>query len=108
MADRDRVDNDEPTRSEVDQFPGPVLLEFGASWCGHCRALAPALTALRNEFPAVRHVKIEDGPGKPLGRSFHVKLWPTLVFMRDGAVLHRLVRPGPAEVRRAFEALTAS
>lgn len=108
MADRDRVENDEPTRSEVDQFPGPVLLEFGASWCGHCRALAPALTALRNEFPTVRHVKIEDGPGKPLGRSFRVKLWPTLVFMRDGAVIDRLVRPGPAELRKAFAALTAS
>ena len=39
------------------------------------------------------HVKVEDGPGLPLGRSFKVKLWPTLVFLHDGREVARLVRP---------------
>ena len=44
--------------------------------------------------PGVRHVKIEDGPGRRLGRSFRVKLWPTLVFLKDGQAVETLVRPG--------------
>ena len=44
----------------------------------------------------MRHLKVEDGPGRPLGRSFRVKLWPTLVFMRGGVEVARLVRPTDA------------
>jgi thioredoxin 1 len=63
------------------------------------------LTALLAEFPDVRFIWVEDGKGKPLGRSFRVKLWPTLVFMKDGQVIDRLVRPDPEAVRRGLEAL---
>jgi thioredoxin 1 len=95
----------EPTRDEIDRMPGPVLLEFGASWCGHCRNLAPTLARLLADYPEVRHLKVEDGPGQPLGRSFGVKLWPTLVFLRDGRVLEQVARPGVGEVRRGLEAI---
>jgi len=96
----------EPTREEIDRTEGPVVLEFGATWCGHCRALAPRLAALLGQHPEVRHVKVEDGPGQPLGRSFRVKLWPTLVFLRDGRVEATAVRPHPGEVREGLSAIT--
>jgi thioredoxin 1 len=95
----------EPTREEIDRTEGPVLLEFGASWCPHCQALAPELAGLLREYPGIRHIKVEDGPGRPLGRSFRVKLWPTLVFLRDGQVIQQLARPGVDEVRRGLESL---
>src|SRR5438067_2065135 len=98
----------EPTRAEIDQLPGPVLLEFGTEWCGHCRALRPHVSALLRAHPQIRHVLIEDGKGKPLGRSFRVKLWPTLVLLRDGQVLQQLVRPAPSELRAGVEALMQS
>ncbi|HEX2543339.1 MAG TPA: thioredoxin family protein, partial [Ramlibacter sp.] len=61
--------------------------------------IAGALTSYRD----VRHLKIEDGPGRALGRSFRVKLWPTLVFMKDGRELARVTRPGNLdEVRDAL------
>lgn len=85
------------TRAEVDAMPGPVVLEFGTSWCGVCRATQPAIATAFAAHRAVRHLKIEDGPGRRLGRSFRVKLWPTLVFMRDGAEVARLVRPRGAD-----------
>lgn len=99
---------DEPTREEIDQSRGLLLVEFGASWCGHCQQLSPTLKALFNEHPRVRHVRIADGRGKRLGRSFRVKLWPTLVFLNEGQVIAQLVRPTSDEARRGWEQLLAS
>jgi thioredoxin 1 len=96
----------EPTREEVERMTGPVVLEFGASWCGYCQALAPDLAALLKQFPDVRLIWVEDGKGKPLGRSFRVKLWPTLVFLRDGQVVKQVSRPEVSEVRQGLEAIT--
>lgn len=88
---------DEPTRAEVEVDRGALVLEFGTSWCGHCIAAQPAIEAVLASRPTVRHRKIEDGRGRPLGRSFAVKLWPTLVFLRDGVEQARVVRPHDAE-----------
>jgi thioredoxin 1 len=65
------------------------------------------LAALLARFPNVRHIKIEDGKGKPLGRSFRVKLWPTLVFLKDGKVLKQMARPTDAEMREGLESLAS-
>ncbi len=87
------------TREQVDQLSGPVVLEFGTNWCGICSAFAPRVESLFAEYPGVRRIRVEDGPGKPLGRSFQVKLWPTFVFLRDGQVHARVSRPSVEQVR---------
>ena len=92
---------DDILQSEVEALVGPVLLSFGTNWCGHCRAAAPAVSEALKEFPRVRYVAVEDGPGRKFGRSFKVKLWPTLVFLKDGAEMARLVRPTTTEEIRA-------
>ena len=96
----------EPTRAEVDALAGATVLEFGTGWCGWCRSAQPLIAAAFESHHDVRHVKVEDGPGRPLGRSFRVKLWPTLVFLKDGQEVARVVRPGsPDEVRRGLQAI---
>lgn len=98
----------EPTREQVAALAGPVVLEFGAAWCGHCRAARPLIDRALAAQPTVRHIQVEDGRGKPLGRSFRVKLWPTFVFLRDGIEVARLVRPRTAaEVQDAIGRLLA-
>ncbi|MBB6093684.1 thioredoxin 1 [Povalibacter uvarum] len=83
----------DPTRTDIDSTPGAVLLEFGAWWCGYCQSAKPLIEAALQQFPQARHIKVEDGKGRPLGRSFSVKLWPTLIFLTDGEEKSRLVRP---------------
>ena len=86
----------EPGRAEMDALEGPAMIEFGSPWCGHCRAAQPLIAAALESHPGVRHFKIADGPGQPLGRSFKVKLWPTLIFLEGGKERSRLVRPAAA------------
>ncbi|HEY3074590.1 MAG TPA: thioredoxin family protein [Burkholderiales bacterium] len=83
----------EPKRAEVDALQGPTLLEFGSPWCGWCRRAQPLIAEALAGHARVRHIKIADASGKRLGRSFGVKLWPTLVFLRDGRETARVVRP---------------
>ena len=96
-----------PAREDVDRWTGAAVLEFGTDWCGICRAAQPLIAEGFADFADVRHVKIEDGPGRPLGRSYRVKLWPTLIFLRDGREVARAVRPQDAqEVRDGLRAAT--
>jgi thioredoxin 1 len=101
------LSDQEPTRQEIDQTTGAVLLEFGASWCPHCQALAPKLAGLLENYPQVRHIKVEDGPGRLLGRSFRVKLWPNLVFLRDGQLIKQLARPDEDDVKEGLKTFCA-
>lgn len=97
-----------PTRQEVDRMPGAVLVEFGTASCGFCGALAPRVASLLASHPEVRHLKVEDGPGRPLGRSFQVRLWPNLVFLREGRVVRQLARPGYEQLEEAFRAVSSA
>lgn len=98
----------EPSRVEIDGTEDALLLEFGTPWCGYCKAAQPLLAAAFADHPGVRHIKIEDGKGRRLGRSFRVTLWPTLVFLRGGKEVARLVRPGSAtEIAKALDKLNS-
>ncbi|OWW21487.1 thioredoxin family protein [Noviherbaspirillum denitrificans] len=90
----------EPPRAEVDALPGPTVVEFGAPWCGFCIGAQPLIEQAFAGHDSVRHIKIEDGPGRSLGRSYRIKLWPTLVFLKDGVEVARLVRPSDAATIR--------
>ena len=94
---------DEPTRQEIDTSSRPTVIEFGAGWCGYCQAAQADITAALSKRPTVRHIKVEDGKGRLLGRSFKVKLWPTLVYLENGAEVGRVVRPNNvAEIEAIF------
>jgi len=87
----------QPERSDVDQFTGAVALDFGTNWCGICQGAAAAIATAMAAAPGVRHVKVEDGPGRPLGRSYKIKLWPTIVVLKDGVEVARVVRPASSD-----------
>lgn len=81
------------TLEDIQRHAGYAVLEFGASWCSFCIAAQQHINAALHKQTSVKHIKIEDGKGKRLGRSYAVKLWPTLIFLKDGIEVTRLVRP---------------
>ncbi|HYD59850.1 MAG TPA: thioredoxin family protein [Noviherbaspirillum sp.] len=109
MAMNDTYATMEPKREEIDALAGPAVVEFGAPWCGYCIRAQSLIAEAFAGHAGVRHIKIEDGPGRRLGRSYRIKLWPTLVFLSDGQEVARLVRPeDAASIRRELERIDAS
>lgn len=88
---------DEPSQQSVDELKGPAVIEFGTNWCGYCKSAQPVIERAFANHPRLTHIKVEDGKGRPLGRFFRVKLWPTLIFLNDGVEVDRIVRPTDAE-----------
>ncbi len=88
----------EPARADVDQLAGITVVEFGTDWCPHCIGAQFAIATALGARSDIAHIKVEDGAGKPLGRSYRVKLWPTLIVLKDGQEVARLVRPTKAEL----------
>lgn len=82
-----------PTREDLDKSSGVILVEFGAEHCGYCQAAKGNISQALSESPNISHLKIEDGPGKKLGRTYRVKLWPTLILLQDGREISRVIRP---------------
>ena len=81
------------TLEDIQRHSGYIMLEFGTSWCAYCIAAQQHISAALHHQVSVKHIKIEDGKGKRLGRSYAVKLWPTLIFLKDGVELIRIARP---------------
>lgn len=94
------------SRADIDALSGPTVLEFGTNWCSWCQGAQPAIGQALHARRGLRHLKIEDGKGRPLGRSYGVKLWPTLVFLRNGQEVARVVRPADdTPLRQALDLL---
>ena len=81
------------TLEQLAGLPGLTLLEFGTNWCGYCQAAQPLIADALQSHKDIRHIRIEDGKGKRLGRQFRVKLWPSLILLRNGVEMARIVRP---------------
>jgi thioredoxin 1 len=80
-------------RADLDTTTGALLLEFGSNTCSICRAATPLIDAAVAGMPALPHLRVQDGRGRRLGRSYGIKLWPTLILLRNGKEVARVVRP---------------
>ena len=98
---RDYTDG-EWDRAGIDALSGVTVLEFGTNWCPICQEAQSLIRAVVSEYPEARHLKVEDGPRRPLGRSFRIKLWPTLIVLKDGVEVGRVVRPDSARELRGL------
>ncbi len=97
------------TRDEVDALAGATVLQFGTNWCGYCQGADAAIEQVLGGRDDLARILVEDGKGRPLGRSYRVKLWPTLIFLADGVEVARVVRPwGTGELSAALDQLDAA
>lgn len=83
------------------QTPGITAIDFTAAWCSPCKTMEPILAALATEYAGrVRLVATDVNDEPALAEQFGVRSMPTLVVLRDGREVGRVVGSRP----RAFVA----
>ena len=80
---------------QVKLSDSPVLLDFYADWCGPCRMVAPIISQIAEENPAYLVGKINVDEEAALAQEFGVVSIPTLVVMKNGEIVNRIVGARP-------------
>ncbi len=78
-------------RSEILESPGPVLVDFWAEWCAPCHRIAPVIEELASDFEGrarVGKINVDDYPD--LAAEHGIRSIPSLLFFKDGEVVHRM------------------
>ena len=91
---------------EVMQAKTPVVVDFWASWCGPCMMLAPVMEELDGELPQIKFCKVNVDDERDLAMEFQIDSIPTLLCVKDGHVVRRLVGYREKDaLRREIEAV---
>lgn len=85
---------------------GTVVIDFGATWCGPCQALAPHFEKIATEFAGkATLVKIDIDQESDLASEFGIMSVPTIVFIKDGKKVHQIVGNAPDQIRKKIAEL---
>ncbi len=107
MSDALPAFNDANFEAEVKESSQPVLVDFGAEWCGPCRALAPIVEELATEYDGRLKVGTVDiDTSKQVAAQFGIMSVPTIIFFKDGQPVDKVVGLRPkAELKTRIDGL---
>jgi thioredoxin 2 len=93
--------------AEIGDFPGPVLLEFHAPWCGYCKMLSPVLDQLAGEYAGrvkIAKMNVDENPQTASG--YGIRSTPALFFFKNGNIRDQVMGAVPkAEIERRLKAI---
>lgn len=91
-----KVVTDETFSDEVINSPQPVLVDFWAAWCGPCRAIAPVVEELAEEYEGrLKVCKVDVDTEQKTAEQYGIRSIPTLLIFKDGKVATQIVGAVP-------------
>ena len=83
--------NNQNFEEEVLKSELPVLVDFYATWCGPCKMIAPVIEQVANERDDIKVCKVNVDEEEELAVKFGIQSIPTLLLVKDGAVVSKAV-----------------
>jgi thioredoxin 1 len=92
---------------ELSELPvkGAVVIDFFATWCGPCKAIAPLYEKLAGIFTEIVCVKVDVDESQAFVDKYEIRAMPTFLFLKDGEVVKRVEGADVREIQEGFEAL---
>ena len=91
-------------QKEVIESDKPVLIDFFATWCGPCKMVSPVVDEIANERPDIKVCKLDVDKNLDLARTFQVMSVPTLVAMKNGEMINKIIGARPkAQILKMFD-----
>ena len=91
-------------QKEVIESDKPVLIDFFATWCGPCKMVSPVVDQIANERPDIKVCKLDVDKNLNLARTFQVMSVPTLVAMKNGKMINKIIGAMPkAQILKMFD-----
>ena len=70
---------------------GYALIDFGATWCGPCKAIAPFFNSLKEKYPSIKFFKLDIDENQEMARKYKIESIPAFILFKDGLEEDRLV-----------------
>lgn len=96
---------DEDFEAEILKSEKPVLVDFWAAWCGPCKAIAPTIEALAEEYAGqIRVAKLDVDNNPKSAMKFGIRAIPTMIMFKDGEVSDQITGAvGKAQLEEAIK-----